>query len=141
MSNFEWLKFKVRQFVIKLFGIQTYAKEYLELCEAYDDLKYKMETLQNKYEIAANSMEKVLKEYENPDRVKETYEHRAYANGRRDAYAEMGIKALNARINGENLYIDENDNIIEEMDEEAFDAFCKEHEIEIDDLIEGDNDE
>jgi hypothetical protein len=29
----------------------------------------------------------------------------------------------------------------EEMDEETFNAFCKEHEIEIDDLIEGDNDE
>ena len=31
--------------------------------------------------------------------------------------------------------------IIEEMDEETFDAFCKEHEIEIDDLVKGDKDE
>ena len=65
-------------------------------------------------------------------------EHKAYARGRSDAYAEMGIKALDARLNGETLYVDENDNIIEDMDEETFKVFCEGNEIDISDLTEGD---
>ena len=53
----------------------------------------------------------------------------------------MGIKALDARMNGETLYVDHDDNLIEELDEESFERFCEENEIEIDDLIEGTNNE
>ena len=34
------------------------------------------------------------------------------------------------------LYVDHDDNLIEELDEESFEKFCEENEIEIDDLIE-----
>ena len=72
-----------------------------------------------------------------PDRKREYYEHRAYASGRQCAYAEMGIKALDARAEGKTLCVDHDDNLIEELDEESFEKFCEENEIKIDDLIEG----
>ena len=145
----------IKRWIIKLFKIKTYEEEYHKFKKLYeitlDELnmtrtvaesyRANLEDIKSTCDEVINKAEKVVAEFENPERRKENYEHRAYANGRRDAYAEMGIKALNARINGENLYIDENDNIIEEMDEETFDAFCKEHEIEIDDLVKGDKDE
>ena len=145
----------IKRWIIKLFKIKTYEEEYHKFKKLYevtlDELnmtrtvaesyRANLEDIKSTCDEVINKAEKVVAEFENPERRKENYEHRAYANGRRDAYAEMGIKALNARINGENLYIDENDNIIEEMNEEAFNAFCKEHEIEIDDLIEGEDDE
>jgi hypothetical protein len=53
----------------------------------------------------------------------------------------MGIKALDARMNGKTLYVDENDNVIEEMDEETFKVFCGDNEIDISDLIEGNDNE
>lgn len=37
----------------------------------------------------------------------------------------------------ENLKATFNDNVVEEMDEETFKAFCEENEIKIDDLTEG----
>ena len=61
-------------------------------------------------------------------------EHRAYARGRMDAYAEMGIKALDARMNGETLYYDWDGNVIDEMNASEFLGFCKDNEIELDDL-------
>ena len=51
----------------------------------------------------------------------------------------MGIKALDARTGGKILYVDHDDNLIEELDEEFFKKFCE--EIEIDDLVEGTSDE
>ena len=145
----------IKRWIIKLFKIKIYEEEYHKFKKLYettlDELNMtravaesylaSLEDIKSTCDEVINKAEKVVAEFENPERRKENYEHRAYANGRRYAYAEMGIKALNARINGENLYIDENDNIIEEMDEEIFDAFCKEHEIEIDDLVKGDKDE
>ena len=51
-----------------------------------------------------------------------------------DAYAEMGIKALDARMNGETLYYDWDGNVIDEMNASEFLGFCKDNEIELDDL-------
>ena len=48
----------------------------------------------------------------------------------------MGIKALDARAEGKTLYVDHDDNLIEELDEESFEKFCEENEIKIDDLAE-----
>ena len=60
------------------------------------------------------------------------------ARGRSDAYAEMGIKALDARMNGETIYCDWDGNVIDEMNVKDFRNFCEENEIEIDDLVTGD---
>lgn len=139
----------IKRWIIKLFKIKTYEEEYHKFKELYettlDDLnmtrniaefyRAKLENIKSTCDEVINKAEKVVAEFENPERRKENYEHRAYANGRRDAYAEMGIKALNARLSGETLYVDENDNIIEEMDEETFTLFCGDNEIDISDLV------
>ena len=145
----------IKRWIIKLFKIKTYAEEYHKFKELYeitlDELnmtrtvaesyRANLEDIKSTCDEVINQAEKVVAEFENPERRKENYEHRAYANGRRDAYAEMGIKALDARMNGKTLYVDENDNIIEEMDEETFKAFCGDNEIDISDLIEGNDNE
>ena len=137
------------------------AKDYLELCQKYEttnaikesyrqQIKERDEHIKELEEIYAdpisyveNALKESTKAYkecvadmEELLAKQDRLEHKAYARGRRDAYAEMGIKALDARLNGETLYVDENDNIIEDMDAETFEAFCKDNEIEIDDLIE-----
>lgn len=145
----------IKRWIIKLFKIETYAEEYHKFKELYeitlDELnmtrtiaesyRAKLEDIKSTCDEVINKAEKVVAEFENPERRKENYEHRAYANGRRDAYAEMGIKALDARLNGETLYVDKNDNIVEEMNEETFKVFCEDNEIDISDLIDGNNNE
>ena len=136
------------------------AKDYLELCRKYEivntlkesykqQIKERDEHIRELREIYAdpisyveNALRKSREAYEEcvadmeellakQDRL----EHKAYARGRSDAYAEMGIKALDARLNGETLYVDENDNVIEDMDEETFTLFCGDNEIDISDLV------
>lgn len=145
----------IKRWIIKLFKIKTYEEEYHKFKKLYettlDELnmtrtvaesyRANLEDIKSTCDEVINKAEKVVAEFENPERRKESYEHRAYAHGRRDAYAEMGIKALDARLNGETLYVDENDNIIEEMDEETFNVFCGDNEIDISDLIEGNDNE
>lgn len=145
----------IKKWIIKLFKIKTYAEEYHKFKELYevtlDELnmtrtvaesyRANLEDIKSTCDEVINQAEKVVAEFENPERRKENYEHRAYANGRRDAYAEMGIKALDARMNGKTLYVDENDNVIEEMDEETLKVFCGDNEIDISDLIEGNDNE
>ena len=139
----------IKWWIIKLFKIKTYEEEYHKFKKLYeitlDELnttrtvaesyRANLEDIKSTCDEVINKAEKVVAEFENPERRKENYEHRAYANGRRDAYAEMGIKALDARLNGETLYVDENDNIVEEMDEETFKSFCEDNEIDISDLM------
>ena len=139
---------RIRLWVIKIFKINTFEGEYVALMSRYNDIQrdYNMAqniiesyrrdytTLENKCETMIKDTEAVLALYESPDRVKETYEHRAYAAGRRDAYAEMGIKALNKRLMNESLYLDHNDNEITEEEYKRLEEFCKLNEIDIDDL-------
>ena len=141
---------RIKLWIVKIFKIDTYAKDFMALSQKFQELKENYEIRNDvlaTYEREINDIEIKLKELESlcedPTRkINELLEeiestrHSAYAAGRRDAYAEMGIKALDARLNGETLYVDENDNIIEDMDAETFEAFCKDNEIEIDDLIE-----
>ena len=148
----------IKKWIIKLFNINTYEEEYKKYEKLYQDAlirgeiitsvakNYKRE-LENLKDIcddliktsedAIATAEDALATINDPDRKREYYEHRAYANGRQSAYAEMGIKALDARAEGKTLYIDHDDNLIEELDEESFEKFCEENEIRIDDLIEG----
>ena len=145
----------IKEWIIKLFRINTYEKEYKKYESLYrnaitdmetirsvaESYKRELENLKTTSDDVLKSAEDVLAIVDDPDRKREYYEHRAYAIGRKDAYAEMGIKALDARMNGETLYVDHDDNLIEELDEESFERFCEENEIEIDDLIEGTNNE
>lgn len=145
----------IKKWIIKLFKINTYEKEYKKYESLYQNAITEMETIRSvaesyKRELenlkttsddVLKSAEDVLAIVDDPERKREYYEHRAYAIGRKDAYAEMGIKALDARMNGRTLYVDHDDNLIEELDEESFERFCEENEIEIDDLIEGTNNE
>ena len=131
--------------------INTYEKEYKKYKELYQDAVTEIETIKSVAEsyrrdleslkIASDDIikrtEDVLAIIEDPNRKREYYEHRAYARGRQSAYAEMGIKALDARAEGKTLCV----NLIEELDEESFEKFCEENEIKIDDLIEGNDDE
>lgn len=141
----------IKEWIIKLFRINTYEKEYKKYENLYRNaiteieiVKSVAENYKREWEKVRTASDDVLKNAEgvlalldDPERKREYYEHRAYAIGRKDAYAEMGIKALDARLNGKTLYVDHDDNLIEELDEESFERFCEENEIEIDDLIEG----
>ena len=145
----------IKEWIIKLFRINTYEKEYKKYENLYRNaiteieiVKSVAENYKREWEKVRTASDDVLKNAEgvlalldDPERKREYYEHRAYAIGRKDAYAEMGIKALDARMNGRTLYVDHDDNLIEELDEESFERFCEENEIEIDDLIEGTNNE
>lgn len=145
----------IKEWIIKLFRINTYEKEYKKYESLYrnaiteietiksvaESYKRELESLKTTSDDVLKSAEDVLAIVDDPDRKREYYEHRAYAIGRKDAYAEMGIKALDARMNGKTLYVDHDDNLIEELDEESFERFCEENEIKIDDLIEGTNNE
>ena len=147
----------IKKWIIKLFKINTYEKEYKKCEELYqnalteieviksvaqnykrelDSLKATSNGLIKTAEDALATAEDALAMVNDPDRKREYYEHRAYASGRQCAYAEMGIKALDARAEGKTLYVDHDDNLIEELDEESFEKFCEENEIEIGDLVE-----
>ena len=102
-----------------------------ELREIYaDPISY----VENALKESTEAYEKCIADMEELLAKQDRLEHKAYARGRRDAYAEMGIKALDARLNEETLYVDENDNVIEDMDEETFKVFCESNEIDISDL-------
>lgn len=141
----------IKKWIIKLFKINTYEKEYKKYKELYQNAlteieviksvaknyKRELEGRKDIFDDLIKTSEDALAMVNDPDRKREYYEHRAYANGRQSAYAEMGIKALDARAEGKTLYIDHDDNLIEELDGESFEKFCEENEIRIDDLIEG----
>ena len=145
----------IKKWIIKIFKINTYEKEYEKYKELYQDAlteieviesvaknyKRELESLELVVDTLIQTSEDALAMVNDPDRKREYYEHRAYANGRQCAYAEMGIKALDARAEGKTLYVDHDDNLIEELDEESFEKFCEENEIKIDDLVEGTSDE
>ena len=145
----------IKHWLCKIFKIDILAKDYLELCQKYEttntlkeSYRQQVKELEEIYADPISYVENALKEstkaykecvadMEELLAKQDRLEHKAYARGRSDAYAEMGIKALDARLNGEILYVDENDNIIEEMDEETFKVFCEDNEIDISDLTKG----
>lgn len=144
----------IKKFICKIFKIDLLAKEYMELCQKYEttnaikesyrqQIKERDEHIKELREIYADPIsyvenalkesteayEKCVADMEELIAKQDRLEHKAYARGRRDAYAEMGIKALDARLNGETLYVDENDNVItvenvDVFDGESFEEFC-----------------
>ena len=145
----------IKKWIIKIFKINTYEKEYEKYKELYQNAltdievitsvaknyKRELDSLGSICDDLIKTSEDILATVNDPDRKKECYEHRAYASGRQCAYAEMGIKALDARAEGKTFYVDHDDNLIEELDEESFEKFCAENEIKIDDLVEEHNNE
>lgn len=133
----------IKKWIIKLFKINTYEKEYKKYKELYQNAlteieviksvaknyKRELENLMGIFDDLVKTSEDILAIANDPDRKRECYEHRAYASGRQDAYAEMGIKALDARTEGKTLYVDHDDNLIEDLDEESFKKFCEEIEV------------
>lgn len=133
----------IKKWIVKLFKINTYEKEYEKYKELYQDTltrgeviksvaqnyKRELDNLLGIFDDLVKTSEDILAIANDPDRKRECYEHRAYASGRQDAYAEMGIKALDARTEGKTLYVDHDDNLIEDLDEESFKKFCEEIEI------------
>ena len=153
----------IKHWLYKIFKMDILTKDYLELCQKYETTNALKESYRQQIKERDEHIKELMGIYADPisyvgnalKESRETYEkciadmeeliakqnrleHKAYARGRSDAYAEMGIKALDARLNGETLYVDENDNIVEEMDEETFKVFCEGNEIDISDLTEGD---
>lgn len=141
----------IKRWICKIFKLDKIVAEYEKYAKEYEALKNDYEIRQpmlkeicadpisyveNALKESTEAYEKRVADMEELLAKQDRLEHKAYARGRSDAYAEMGIKALDARLNGETLYVDENDNVIEDMDAETFEAFCKDNEIEIDDLIE-----
>lgn len=145
----------IKYWLCKIFKIDILAKDYLELCQKYETTNALKESyrqqikelreiyadpisyVENELKESRETYEKCVADMEELLAKQDRLEHKAYARGRSDAYAEMGIKALDARLNGETLYVDENNNIIEEMDEETFKVFCEDNEIDISDLTKG----
>ena len=140
----------IKKWIIKLFNINTYEEEYKKYEKLYQDAlirgeiitsvaknyKRELDNLLGIFDDLVKISEDILATVNDPDRKRECYEHRAYASGRQDAYADMGIKALDARTEGKILYVDHDDNLIEDLDEESFKKFCEGIEIKIDDLVE-----
>ena len=139
---------RIKLWIVKIFKIDTYAKDFMALSQKFQELKENYEIRNDvlaTYEREINDIEIKLKELESlcedPTRkINELLEeieatrHSAYAAGRRDAYAEMGIKALDKRLMNEALYLDHNDNEITEKEYKELEEFCKMCEIDIDDL-------
>ena len=137
----------IKHWLCKIFKIDILAKDYLELCQKYETTNAIKESyrqqikalreihadpisyVENALKESREAYEKCVVDMEKLLAKQDRLEHRAYARGRSDAYAEMGIKALDARLNGETLYIDENDNVItvenvDVFDGESFEEFC-----------------
>ena len=140
----------IKEWIIKLFKINTYEEEYKKYEKLYQNAltdievitsvaqnyKRELESLEVVVDTLIQTSEDALAIVNDPDRKREYYEHRAYASGRQCAYAEMGIKVFDARAERKTLYVDHDDHLIEELDEESFEKFCAENEIKIDDLVE-----
>ena len=126
----------IKKWIIKLFKINTYEEEYQDaltdievIISVAKNYKRELDNLIDIFDDLVKTSEDILAIANDPDRKRECYEHRAYASGRQDAYAEMGIKALDARTECKILYVDHDDNLIEDLDEESFKKFCEEIEI------------
>jgi hypothetical protein len=167
------IKARIKVWIIKLFKIQTYEKEYtrlagenislakdLELTRSayysllsdYEELKEmakdpigyindQTKALEERYRTCMVSCENVAKEAEERLARFDREIHRAYANGRQDAYAEMGIRNIEAHEHGNILIQLPNGEIVEQIlglgtVNPSVDGVVSDDEILIDDLVE-----
>lgn len=127
-----------KEFIVKLFGIKTYEREYTEYKSMYEDLQkthnislavietYKkdledltlinedpLEYIHKQIDDTVSAYEECVNDLEEMTKKQEQLEHRAFANGRQAAYSEMGIWRLNALKAGNCLVCDEEGNVFE----------------------------
>ena len=137
----------IKNWLYKIFKMDILAKDYLTLCTKYETTKALKESyrrqvkeleeiyadpisyVENALKESREAYEKCVVDMEELLAKQDRLEHKAYARGRSDAYAEIGIKALDARLNDETLYVDDNDNVIivenvDIFDGESFEEFC-----------------
>lgn len=143
------MKDMIKRWIIKLFRINTHERELKMLSAKYESLKeqYDIRTeivesykadIEN-IEVELNKLEEIYadptatinKLNEEIDRVA----HKSYAQGRKDAYAEMGIVALDARVNGNVICVDADNKIVEIVQVPSLGEVCEEDGIEISDLV------
>ena len=126
--------YEIAQTIIESYKRDLEDKEYQieELRKMNED---PVAYVENALKASTEAYERCVADMDNLMDEMERVEHKAYARGRMDAYAEMGIKALDARMNGETIYCDWNGNVIEEMDVKDFRNFCEENEIELGDVL------
>ena len=149
----------IKHWLYKIFKMDILTKDYLKLCQKYEvtnimnesyrqQIKERDEHIKELGEVYADPIsyvenalkesreayEKCVVDMEELLAKQDRLEHKAYAKGRSDAYAEMGIKALDKRLMNEALYLDHTDNEITEEEYKELEEFCKMCEIDIDDL-------
>ncbi len=132
---------RIKEFIIRVFHIKTYKKEVdrlyainKEMIGLYEDMiaSYKRELAEAEdriYKLETLNKEPLI-ELENIDRIK----YKSYAKGRWDAYSEMGIKALNARVDGNVICIDETGKLVEVITTPTLEEVCMSEGIDINDL-------
>ena len=143
------MKEMIKKWIIKLFGIETHEKELVSLSEKYAELEQfynlradTIKSYQNDVEIMKAELESLKEIYADPmakiktltdeiDRVA----HKSYAIGRKDAYTEMGIIALDARIDGNVICVDADNKIVEIVQVPSLEDVCAEDGIDINDLV------
>ena len=123
----------MKEFLMKLFGIKTNEEEYLKLKDKNKNYESSIRTLNSTNRLLAlqvihledevELLKKDPEQYIEKEIEKRTldleaeYEqkmiHKWYCIGRQDAYAEMGIKSIEAHERGNWLCILENGDIVE----------------------------
>ena len=132
---------KIKEFIIRVFHIKTYKKEVdrlyainKEMIGLYEDMvasyKRDLDKANKRIEELENICKEPLSVIEATDRIK----HKSYAKGRWDAYSEMGIKALDARVDGNVICIDETGKLVEVITTPTLEEVCMSEGIDINDL-------
>ena len=132
---------RIKEFIIRVFHIKTYKKEVdrlyainKEMIGLYEDMiasyKRELEEANDRIYKLETLNKPILIELENIDRIK----HKSYAKGRKDAYAEMGIKALDARVDGNVICIDETGKLVEVITTPTLEEVCMSEGIDLNDL-------
>lgn len=132
---------KVKVFLIKVFHIKTYEKEVdrlyainKEMIGLYEDIvasyKRELEEANDRIYKLETLNKEPLSVIEATDRIK----HKSYAKGRWDAYSEMGIKALDARVDGNTILVDETGKLVEVVTVPTLEEVCMSEGIDLNDL-------
>ena len=132
---------RIKEFIIRVFHIKTYKREVdrlyainKEMIGLYEDMiasyKRELEEANDRIYKLETLNKPILIELENIDRIK----HKSYAKGRKDAYAEMGIKALDARVDGNVICIDETGKLVEVITTPTLEEVCMSEGIDLNDL-------
>ena len=132
---------KIKEFIIKVFHIRTYKEEFDKLIELDRKNTELYESIITSYkkdlDLALGRIKELEDICKNPLSIMEDTDrirNKAYAEGRKDAYAEMGIRALEARVDGNVICIDEEGKFVEVITTPTLEEVCEESGIDINTL-------